>query len=144
MSYLGYFSISFEKITLYTEILTWKVELWIFSLMKKYHKTTFLVKITTSIQQNINIFFIRHIIVNLYIIFFILDTPIDKKKFWCIFFHFYSKWLVFIIVSIGQTIMRSYFIVQSTINCRAWINIYIVCFFTRRRCEQAGQLCIKY
>ena len=30
LSYLGYFSISFEKITLYTEILTRKVELWIF------------------------------------------------------------------------------------------------------------------
>ena len=39
MSYLGYFSISFEKITFYTDILTRKVELWIFSLvslMKKY------------------------------------------------------------------------------------------------------------
>ena len=47
--YLGYFSISFEKITFYTEILTRKVELWIFSLvslMKKHHKTTFLVKIS--------------------------------------------------------------------------------------------------
>ena len=48
---LGYFSISFEKITFYTEILPWKVELWIFSLvplplMKKTHKTIFLVKIS--------------------------------------------------------------------------------------------------
>ena len=44
--YLGYISISFEKITFYTEILTQKVELWLFllvSLMKKDHKTTFLV-----------------------------------------------------------------------------------------------------
>ena len=32
---------SFEKITLYTEILTQKVELLIFSLVKKHHKTTF-------------------------------------------------------------------------------------------------------
>ena len=31
MWYLGYFSISFEKITFYTEILSRKVELWIFS-----------------------------------------------------------------------------------------------------------------
>ena len=47
--YLGYFSISFEKITFYTEILTRKVELWIFSLIslvKKHHKTTFPVKIS--------------------------------------------------------------------------------------------------
>ena len=39
--YLGFFSISFEKIMFYTEILTWKVELWIFSLIsleKKQHK----------------------------------------------------------------------------------------------------------
>jgi hypothetical protein len=46
-SYLGYFFISFEKITFYAEILTRKVELWIFSLVslvKKYHKTNFLVK----------------------------------------------------------------------------------------------------
>ena len=46
-SYLGYFSISFEKIRFCTEILTRKVELWIFSLvslLKKHHKTTFLVK----------------------------------------------------------------------------------------------------
>ena len=44
MSYLGYFSISFEKIMFYTEILTRKVELWIFSLVslvKKHNKTTF-------------------------------------------------------------------------------------------------------
>ena len=32
-AYLGYFSISFEKITFYTEILTRKVELWIVSLV---------------------------------------------------------------------------------------------------------------
>ena len=41
--------ISFEKITFYTEILTRKVELWLFSLVsfvKKDHKTTFLVKIS--------------------------------------------------------------------------------------------------
>ena len=38
-----YFSISFVKITFYTEILTLKVELWIFSLEKK---ATFLVKIS--------------------------------------------------------------------------------------------------
>ena len=46
---VGFFSISFEKITFYTEILTWKVELWIFShfsLKKKHHKTTFPVKIS--------------------------------------------------------------------------------------------------
>ena len=54
MSYLGYFSISFEKITFYMEVLLWKVELWIFSLvsvMKKHHKKTFLItvyKITIS------------------------------------------------------------------------------------------------
>ena len=30
MEYICYFSILFEKITFYTEILTWKVELWIF------------------------------------------------------------------------------------------------------------------
>ena len=49
VSYLGYFSISYDKITFYTEILTWKVELWIFSLvslMKKHYKTTFLDKIS--------------------------------------------------------------------------------------------------
>ena len=49
VSYLGYFSISFEKITFYTEILTRKVELWTFSLvslLKKQHKTTFRVKIS--------------------------------------------------------------------------------------------------
>ena len=42
-------SISFEKISFFTEILTWKVELWIFSLIsleKKHHKTTFPVKIS--------------------------------------------------------------------------------------------------
>ena len=49
MSYLaGYFSISFEKITFYTEILTQKVELWIFFFtrftLKQHHKTTFLSK----------------------------------------------------------------------------------------------------
>ena len=45
MSYIGYFSISFEiKIPFYTEILTRKVELWFFSLVKKDHKTTFLIK----------------------------------------------------------------------------------------------------
>ena len=47
--YFGYFSISFEKLTFYTEILTRKDELWIFSLvslMKNHHKTTFLVKIS--------------------------------------------------------------------------------------------------
>ena len=41
---LVFFPSSFEKITLYTEILSWKVELWLFSLislMKKDHKTTF-------------------------------------------------------------------------------------------------------
>ena len=31
--YLGYFSISFEKITFYTEILPSKVDLWSFSLI---------------------------------------------------------------------------------------------------------------
>ena len=36
--YLGYFSISFEKITFYTEILTRKVELWIFSLVSLVKK----------------------------------------------------------------------------------------------------------
>ena len=40
MLYLGYFSISFEKITFYTEILTQKVELWIFSLVSLEKKTT--------------------------------------------------------------------------------------------------------
>ena len=47
--YIGYFSISFEKITFYTEILPSKVDLWIFSLVslvKKHHKTTFPVKIS--------------------------------------------------------------------------------------------------
>ena len=39
MWYLGFFSISFEKITFYTEILTWKVELWIFSLVSLEKKT---------------------------------------------------------------------------------------------------------
>ena len=46
--YLGYFSISFEKIMFYTEILTWQVELWIIlleSLVKKDHKTTFLLTV---------------------------------------------------------------------------------------------------
>ena len=33
MWYFGFISISFEKIMFYTEILTWKVELWIFSLV---------------------------------------------------------------------------------------------------------------
>ena len=45
VSYLGHFSISFVKITFCTEILTRKVELWIFwlvSLIKTHHKTTFL------------------------------------------------------------------------------------------------------
>ena len=47
--YYTYFSIEFGKITFYTEILTWKIELWIFSLVslkKKHHKTTFPVKIS--------------------------------------------------------------------------------------------------
>ena len=51
MWYLGFFSISFEKIMFYTEILTWKVELWIFSLVsleKKHHKTTFQLKISVQ------------------------------------------------------------------------------------------------
>ena len=39
MGYLGYFSISFEKIMFYTEILTRKVELWIFSLVSLVKKT---------------------------------------------------------------------------------------------------------
>ena len=39
MLYLGYFSISFDKITFYTEILTWKVELWIFSTRFTHEKT---------------------------------------------------------------------------------------------------------
>ena len=46
---LSWFSISFEKITFYTENLTWKVELRIFSLIsleKKLHKTFFPVKIS--------------------------------------------------------------------------------------------------
>ena len=47
--YFSYFSISFEKITFYTEILTRKVELWIFSLMKKHRKTTFPDKISVQI-----------------------------------------------------------------------------------------------
>ena len=49
VSYLGYFSISFEKNMFYTEILPQNVELWIFSLvslMKKHHNTTFLIKIS--------------------------------------------------------------------------------------------------
>ena len=39
VSYLGYFSISFEKITFYTEILTQKVELWIFFTRLTHEKT---------------------------------------------------------------------------------------------------------
>ena len=49
--YLGYFSILFEKITFYTEILTGKVEFRIcslVSLVKKHHKATFLVKISVQ------------------------------------------------------------------------------------------------
>ena len=47
MSYLGYFSISFEKITFYTEILTlksWIVDCFTRFTREKHHKTTFLVK----------------------------------------------------------------------------------------------------
>ena len=39
VSYPGYFSISFEKITFYTEILTRKVELWIFFTRFTHEKT---------------------------------------------------------------------------------------------------------
>ena len=56
MSYLGYFSIHLKK-TFYTEIQTGKVKLWIFlfiSLVKKHHKTTFLVKISV---QKLTIFY---------------------------------------------------------------------------------------
>ena len=46
VSYLGYFCISYEKITFYTDILTGKVELRLFSLIsleKKHRKTNFLI-----------------------------------------------------------------------------------------------------
>ena len=38
-SFPGIILVKFEKVTFYTENLTRKVELWIFSLMKKHHKT---------------------------------------------------------------------------------------------------------
>ena len=50
VSYLGYFSISFEKSTFYTEIFdskSWIVDFSLVSLMKKDHKTTFL-----SVENN--------------------------------------------------------------------------------------------
>ena len=53
--YLGYFSISLGKITLHTQILNWKVKVLNFSLlslMKKYHKSTFFVKILISVENN--------------------------------------------------------------------------------------------
>ena len=52
VSYLGHFYISFEKITFYTDILTQKVDLWIFSLMEKIPENSF------SRQKNIANFFL--------------------------------------------------------------------------------------
>ena len=39
VSYLGYFSFSFEKNTLYAEISTWNIELWIFYLSHSLQNT---------------------------------------------------------------------------------------------------------
>ena len=44
--YFGYFSISFEKLTFYTEILTRKDELWIFFTRFTHEKTPSFVRIS--------------------------------------------------------------------------------------------------